>query len=255
MDGKSGISSYGEPFARDQSAKAIRAAYRRKWMLIGALGLIVASAIAAVVVHQNNKASERVFTQQYLKAQELFNQEIEEFREKLSKSENLQNVDSLEPDHTGSTPLFREFAQAHPDHPLGWQAALQVAQQSMASGSFQEAVDLLAPMVPKTRRFPIMQVKLRETLAGLYAELGDYEKALAELDIVEKIPENPLPAATALRRAQFLFLSGDKTGAQGLLEQLASGRLGEISVSTEISSDARSWLAFWGLKKSSDGEG
>jgi predicted negative regulator of RcsB-dependent stress response len=245
MGGRSDVSGFGKPYARDQSHHAIRAAFRRKWTLVGTLTFLVVGASGVLYWHFSSQRTERKLTESYLAAQGAFDEEIKAFSKQLEETKDLSKVKDLRPDHSKSTPLFREFAKSHPDHPLGWQAALKVAQESMKSKNYDEAVALLEPILPKTRRFGLMQVKIRETLAGLYAEKGEFPKALAELDTVSKISENPLPEQALLRKAQFTYLSGDKEGAAKLLRELASGKVGDRSIGSEVATEASNWMDMW----------
>lgn len=248
MSGGSDISQFGKPLARDHSEQAIRSAFRRKWTFWGlAIGILIAAAgVFALNEYQTSK--ERTLTTEYLKAQSAFESELEAFSKSLENSENLENISDLKPDHSRSTPLFRDFAEKHPHHPLGWQAALRVAQQAMKEGNHEEVKALLQPIVGKTRRFPIMQVKIRRALAGVYAELGEYGAALDELKIVEQVNENPAKDQVLLFKAQLLYLSGDKEAARELLESLSTGLLGLQTVSQDVSTDAGLWLDYWKLK-------
>jgi predicted negative regulator of RcsB-dependent stress response len=187
-------------------------------------------------------------TQSYLAAQDAFEDELEAYQKQLENLQSIELAKDLRPDHGKSTPLFKEFADKYASHPLGWQAALRVAQESIKDKNFDEAISRLEPILPKTRSFPIMQVKIRDTLAGLYAEKGDFAKALAEIRIIEEISENPAPDQTLLRKAQFLYLSGDKDAARQLLEQIAEGRVGERVVASDVSLEASTWVDFWDLK-------
>lgn len=247
MSGRSDVSGFGKPFARDQSHHAIRAAFRRKWTLIGTLTFVVVGASSLLYWHFAGQRSERKLTESYLAAQNAFDDEIKAFSKQLEASKDLSKVKDLRPDHAKSTPLFRDFAKAHPDHPLGWQASLKVAQESMKSKNYDEAIALLEPILPKTRRFGLMQVKIRETLAGLYAEKGEFPKALAELDTVSRIAENPMPEQTLLRKAQFAYLSGDKEGAAKLLRELAAGKVADRVIGTEVAAEASNWMDMWEL--------
>ena len=247
MSGSTDVSGFGKPFARDRSQLAIKAAFRRKWTLIGFSTFLLLVAIGLAVFNYASHTRERELTNAYLKTQSVFDEELKAFSERLSKMENLENAQDLTPDHSKSTPLYLEFATQYKEHPLGWQAALKAAQEILKEKKYDQAVSLLLPLLPQTRRFPILQVKVRQTLAGVYAEQGDYAKALGELALLEKIPENPFIDLTLLTIAQYTYLSGDKETAAKLLQDLANGKSGERNISPAISVEASTWLDFWQL--------
>lgn len=241
------LSQFGRPMARDHSEAAIRAAFRRKWTFWGVtLGFVC---IGAGLLSWNSyvKAVDREETIAFLKAQTVYDSELEAFSKKLENNQNLEQIADLRPDHSKSTPLFKEYAEKYADTPLGWQAALRVAQELIKEGDGEGAARLLSPIASRTRRFPVLQTKVRRTLAGLYADQGDYAKALAEVAIIEKIKENPVPDQTLLFKGQLLYLNGDKEGARDIFRKLSDGRVGEILVSQDVSMDAALWLDFWKL--------
>lgn len=241
------LSQFGRPLARDHSEAAIRAAFRRKWTFWGVILGFVCLGGGLLFWNAHVKGVEREETIEFLKAQTVYDAELEAFSKKLENNRNLEDITSLRPDHSKSTPLFQEYAEKHADSPLGWQAALRVAQELIKQGDGEGAIRLLTPIVSRTRRFPVLQTKVRRTLAGLYAEQGDYAKALAEVTIIEKIKENPVPDQTLLFKGQLLYLNGDKEGARDIFRKLSDGRVGETLVSQDVSMDAALWLDFWKL--------
>ena len=241
-------SGFGNPLARDRSQDAIRAAYRRKWTLIGTLVVLTGVGIAVLVAHLSRLSAERELTRSYLVALGAYDDEIEAYQKQLQGLDNLEKAKDLRPDHSKSTPLFKDFATKFAGHPLAWQADLRLAQEDMKDKNYDAAIGRLEPMLSKTRAFGVMQTKIRETLAGLYAEKGDYTRALSELSIVEKIAENPSPEGTLLRKAQYTYLSGDKVAAGQQLASLASGRVGEQVIGEEVAVEASNWMDIWDLK-------
>jgi predicted negative regulator of RcsB-dependent stress response len=241
-------SGFGDPFARDRSEAAIRAAFRRKWTLIGTVVLVIGAGVGVLSAHLARERAERSLTKAYLAAQTAYEDELDAYQKQLQSLEDIEKAKDLRPNHDKSTPLFKEFAETYAGHPLAWQASLRLAQEEMKNKNFDEAIRRLEPILPRTRAFPLVQVKVRETLAGLYAEKGDFSRALSELALVEKIAENPLPQGTLLRKAQFAYLSGDKEGAGKLLAELASGKVGDQFIDPETAVEANTWMDLWDLQ-------
>jgi predicted negative regulator of RcsB-dependent stress response len=242
------LSQFGRPMARDHSEAAIRAAFRRKWTFWGVALAIVCIVGGLLSWHTYVQSIDREQTIAFLRAQTIYDSELEAFSKKLETNQDLAQIENMRPDHSKSTPLFKEFAEKYADTPLGWQASLRVSQELIKGGDSEGAIALLSPIVSRTRRFPVLQTKVRRALAGLYAEKGDFSKALAEVAIIEKIKENPVPDQTLLFKGQLLYLSGDKEGARDVLRKLSDGSgLDNVLVSQDVSLDAALWLDFWKL--------
>lgn len=248
MSGASDISRFGKPLGRDNTEKVMRdLALRKGIRMVVLIGLILAT-VGFYLLHSFYKSADREMTTAYLKAVSVYEKELEAFSEKLQNTEDLSKVADLRPDHSKSATLFLEFAKAYPDEAMGWDAALRVAQHQIRESQVEEALGLLDPLVRKTRRFPIFQVKVRRTLAGLYAEKGEFGKAFQELDVIEKVKESPIREESLLFKGQLLYLSGDQKGAGELLSKLADGgQVGDVIVSQEIAADAALWLNYWNL--------
>ena len=239
------------PLFDETSERAIRKAHQRKWTTLGSFGLILAIGVAAFLLQQNRKSSERTLTNEYLMADALFTSEQEKHQEAL-KAEGDKADFTKTADHSASGEKFAAFAKAYPNSGLGTQAALRAANIFIEAKKTDEAIDLIQIAINKTLKNNIAQAKLRKTLAGLYAEKKDYAKALAELDFAIKLPDNPVLNETKLQKAQVLYLNGKKEETATLLKELAAlgggfSLPGVTDNEEGVANEAALWLGYWGL--------
>jgi predicted negative regulator of RcsB-dependent stress response len=235
------------PLFEETSDRAIRTAHRRKWTLVAAVGLCLGVAVGFYVYHRTQQAAARSLTVNYLAIDALFNDEQTKFQETLKAAGDGADF-TTQPDHSGSAQKFAEFARANPDDPLAWQAALRASSLFIEAKKPKDAQELLELVSRKTLRNNVAQARLRRTLAGIHADSGNFDKALAELDFAIKLPDNPVLDETKLLRAQVLYLSGKKEEAGTALRELAAAPAVSNDVSGKsVSTEASLWLGFWGL--------
>lgn|GEM_PF-702066 len=240
--------SVQRPIFEETSAKAIRAAHRRKWTLVGTVTLIVAIGAGLLIYSWRSSKSERELTQQYLEIDAAYLAENQVFEDKLRADPKL-NTPDARADHSQSAKKFADFAKANARSAIAWQASLRAANLYIEEQKFAEAQALLEPLLIKTLKHVVFQVRARKTLASLLAEQGQFDPALEQLSFLEKLPDNPMVAEGRLLRAQLLYKKGQKEEAGKILKELAAdtkaavGEGGARSVATEASL----WLGYWGL--------
>lgn len=229
------------------SGRAIQLAQRRKWTLVGTLTAVLLGAAGFFAWHQVRESRDRSFSNEFLAVEQQYQQELESFQSKVDALPKEKQADAGEPDHSASAKRFEELAKKAPNHPLGWQAALRAAAALVEQGKGAEAAYLLELVLPGTRKSVLVQTRVRRTLANIYADLKEYDKAIGELSFIEKLPDAPGVEEAKLFRAQVLYLAGRKDEAKQLLVQLSQG--GELGPLAErsIASEAALWLNYWGL--------
>ncbi|MEY4064145.1 MAG: hypothetical protein RIR26_353 [Pseudomonadota bacterium] len=236
------------PIFEETSAKAIRAAHRRKWTMVTTVALVcmVAAALLGFSWHRNRV--ERALVEEYLAIDSLYTTEKQSFEDKLRAEPKL-NTPDARPDHGPSAKKFEEFAKANVASPLGWQAALRASSEYIEVQKFAEAQSLLEPLLIRTLKHVVVQVRVRKTIAGLLAEQGQFDPALEQLAFLEKLADNPLVPEVRLLKAQILYKKGQKEDAGKLLKELAAdtkAAVGEGS-SRSVATEASLWLGYWGL--------
>lgn len=240
--------SMQRPIFEETSAKAIKAAHRRKWTLVGSVAAVLAIGVALLVYSWQKSKAERQLTQSYLEIDALYVSENQAFEEKLKVDPKL-NTPDARVEHTESTKKFEEFAKANVRSPLGWQAALRASNELIEQQKFTEAQALLEPLLIRTLKHVVVQVRVRKTLAGILAEQGQIDPALEQLSFLEKLPDNPMVPEVRLMRAQLLYKKGQKDQAAQLLKELAAdtkAAVGEGSARS-VATEAVLWLGYWGL--------
>lgn len=240
--------SMQRPIFEETSAKAIRAAHRRKWTMLGTVALVVAIAAGLLVYSWQKNKAERTLIQSYLEIDALYLSENQAFEEKLRADPKL-NTPEARPDHTGSTQKFQEFARAHSKSPMGWQAALRASNELIEGQKYAEAQALLEPLLIRTLKHVVVQVRVRKTLAGLLAEQGQFDPALEQLAFLEKLPDNPMVPEVKLMKGQILYKKGQKDQAAQVLKELAADSKAAVGEGTTraVATEASLWLGFWGL--------
>jgi len=236
------------PIFEETSGKAIQAAHRRKWTLVATVGLLVGVIVGLLVYSNRKTAAENALVQQYLEIDAKYFAENQAFEEKM-RANPASFSPTVRPDHTESTKGFVEYAKANVKTSLGWHAALRASAELIEKQQFAEAQALLDPLLIRTLKHVVVQVRVRKTLAGLLAEQGKFDEAIEHLNFLEKYADNPLIPEVRLTRAQFLYKKGDKDGAAQLLKELAddsAAAIGEGSARS-VATEASLWLGYWGL--------
>ncbi len=231
----------------DTAMNAIRAAHRRQWTTIATLVGLFLVGVGVYAYSQWSKGREDGIVNDYMQADRLFQAENETFMRAMQMpGSDLAKLGR--PEHAASAEKFESFALRFPKHPLAWVANFRAASEFVESGRTDKATVLLESILPLTMNNVLIQVRVRRTLAGLYADKGAYPKAMAELDILEKMPENPALSENKLFKAKVAFLAGDKEKAGKILRELAASP--EMSLGgdrSSVANEAALWLGHWGL--------
>ncbi|MEN9826187.1 MAG: hypothetical protein RI953_1932 [Pseudomonadota bacterium] len=246
QQGRVATGTMKRPIFEETSERAIKAAHRRKWTMIATIGLVLLLGAGLLGFSWYTARQERALTQAFLEIDSIYQTENQTFEEKLRLDPKL-NTPDARPDHTASTQKFEAFAKANDKSALGWQAALRAANFYIEQQKFAEAQALLEPLLIKTLKYVIFQVRVRKTLAGILAEQGQLDQAIEQLSFLEKLPDNPLVADVKLMRAQILFKKGQKEEAGKILRELAADKTPAEGGARSVASEAALWLGYWGL--------
>lgn len=247
-DSKSfGFKTSKDAIYEESAGRAIRLANRRKWTAIGALVILALVIIGGFAFNRTRTSAEKDVVKSYLSIDAEFMAEAQKFQEKVQAAKP-EEIENMTPDFSASAEKFAAFAKENEAHPLGWQASFKAANIFLEAKKVDDALSVLEPLVKRTMGNALLQLKIRRALAGIYAEKKEYEKALAELDFIEKLPDNPAINEIKLFKAQVLYLSGNKEEAAKKLKELSDNALLAFDPSAKaISSEASMWLGYWGL--------
>jgi predicted negative regulator of RcsB-dependent stress response len=232
----------------ETSYRAIRVAQRRKWTLMALIASIILIGIGFLIYNQNLNSKTQKLATEYAEIEEVFNQENLEFQKKSETAKGKLPIENS-PEYPKSMELFSQFSKKYSSEPSGWQAAIRAGTYYISKGLNEKAKEILEPVVENTGSHPLIQIRVRTALAGIYSSEKNNERALNELKVVEEIPQNPLPNQARLLRAQILFISGNKTEALKILNQIISSN-DTVSSSdltnqaSQIQQQAKIWLNY-----------
>lgn len=239
----------GGPLLDETTSRALRIAKRRKWTFIGSIVLVGVAGIGAIVFHNVSSGRQKDVARQYLAIETEYTTITKDFQDKRSKDAAAAASDPFAmPDYSGVANKYAEFASTYVSDPMGWDAALRAAKMYMDMKNTDEARKLLEPLKSRTLKHNLVQIKVRRALAGIYAENKEFDKAISELDFIEKLPDNPLVGDVKLFKAQVYFLAGRKDDAAKLMRELAAGDSSTTdAMGKPVATEASAWLGYWGL--------
>jgi predicted negative regulator of RcsB-dependent stress response len=142
-------------------------------------------------------------------------QEQEKLRKELA---------AVRADHSESLGKYIEFGKKYEDVPEGWLAGMMAAQIFAEEGKASDARQVLEGVLTKSGDQPFYQTQGRLFLVALLEEAGEWDKALAELDsldkALEKSGESDLKATSLLARGRIQVLKDAKEDAKKTFAQL-----------------------------------
>lgn len=234
------LSGAHKPIFEDTAHRAIKAAHRRKWTLVGTIVFLLAVMVAGIIKYNIDDNKQKVLVGKFLSIDFVYNNETEKAGATAKLNPLVASVD-----HSESTEKFAQFAKENPTHPLGWVAALRASSEYLENQKVAEAQALLEPILPKTLKHTLIQIRVRRALAGIYAEQGNFDKSIKELTYAEQIADNPVTPDIKLFRAQVLYMADKKEEAGKLLKELSANTFSPEAKS--VADEASLWLGFWNL--------
>jgi predicted negative regulator of RcsB-dependent stress response len=231
----------------DTALNAIRAAHRRKWTTIATITAVIGTGIGVFWYSSYKKSQESALVTAYIQADKMFNTEQDAYIAEMQKP-GADPSKIGKPDHLPSAKKFEEFARANASKAIAWVAAFRAASEYIEKGQTDSAIALLELVASRTMKHPLVQVRARRTLAGLYADKNDFAKALSELSILEKMTDNPMTSENRLFKAKVHFLAGQKEEAAKILNELAASTdLSSAGDRSSVAAEAALWLGYWGI--------
>lgn len=232
------------------TTRALQEVRRKRITLLTTVSVIILLLGGYFAYHTRETRKEKELVAQYSAIEQEYQQQTRNFFEQMQKlPQNL--AFSITPNYDVVADKFAAFAKKYPKHPYGQLAAIKAASVYSEKTKTKEALELLEPLAKANLSNTPFQLKVRQSLAGLYAQDKNYEKAIKELEYCEKLKDNPIVDEIRLTRAQYLYLAGKTKEAGELLADLskstAGGSQNPFGGDSSVGQKAREWKNYWGL--------
>ena len=139
---------------------------------------------------------------------------------KTEKDQLEQKLAAIKPDHSGSVGKFQAFFDKYSGFPEGWMAAMTAARIYADQEKLSEARPILESVVAKSKDNRFYQAQARLSLIGMFEETAEYDKALAEIDQLDKLVDQDLKPRVLLAKGRLQWLKNDKEGAKATFNSL-----------------------------------
>jgi len=156
----------------------------------------------------------------------------------LKISELEKKLADAKPDHSASSAAFKKFYDDHPKDPEGWMAGIAWASQQLKTGKISEVRPVIEDISKASSSHKFYQIQSRFMLASILEDLGEYDAALKEADVLSGLVENEAKPMALLLKGQLLYFKKDHSAAKTVLSELV-----EKHGSTREAQMARSLLA------------
>ncbi len=135
--------------------------------------------------------------------------------------EGLQKkAETVKADHAESAQKFQEFYRKNDASPEGWMAGLQAARLVVDLGKPAEAAPLLESVLEKSKGSQFYQVQARLALISILEDQGNFDKALAEVDSLDKLVDKEMKPRVLLAKGRIQLLKNQKTEAKATFNSL-----------------------------------
>lgn len=145
---------------------------------------------------------------------------------------------TAKPDHAASAAAFKSFYDAHKSYAEGWMAGLSWAGHQLSLGKAAEVRPVLEDIVKSSTAHTFYQIQSRFMLTGVLEELGEFDAALKEAEILTGLVGDEAKPMVLLMKGQLLYFKDDKPAARVILSEIV-----EKHGSTREAQTARSLLA------------
>lgn len=129
-------------------------------------------------------------------------------------------VEGVKADHTESTAKFQEFYKKFDSSAEGWMAALTASRLLVDNGKAPEAVPLLTSVLDKSKSNTFYQVQTRLALISVLEDQSEFDKALAEVDSLDKLADKEMKPRILLAKGRIQLLKNQKDAAKATFDSL-----------------------------------
>lgn len=145
---------------------------------------------------------------------------------------------AIKPDHTASSEKYLEYFKQHENDAEGWLAGMNAARIYLEQEKLPEAQKVFEEIALKAKDNKFYQTQSRLALIGVYEDQADYDKALSQVDTLEKSNDADLKPRLLLAKGRLQLLKNAKAEAKTTLSGLV-----EAHGSSPEAQKARSLLA------------
>lgn len=138
----------------------------------------------------------------------------------IQKAMLEKQAEGIKADHTVSRGQYQEYFKKYEGQPEGWLAGMTAARLLIEEEKLTEAQPLIETVLAKSKDLPFYQIQSRFALMGLLEESGDFDKALAETDALEKLVDKEMQPKVLLARGRIQMLKNSKDDAKKTFSSL-----------------------------------
>jgi predicted negative regulator of RcsB-dependent stress response len=139
---------------------------------------------------------------------------------KAEKEALEKKIEAIKPDHSASVVKFKEFYDSHAKTPEGWMAGMTAARLYADQEKLAEARPILESILEHSKDNPFYQTQARLSLIGILEELSEYDRALAEIEALDKLVDKEMKPRVLLAKGRILMLKNDKEQAKATFSAL-----------------------------------
>lgn len=129
-------------------------------------------------------------------------------------------AEAIKGDHTESSRQFQEFYKKYDSTPEGWMAGMQAARLIIDQEKPAEAASLLESVLEKSKDNQFYQVQARLALISVLEDQGNYDKALSEVDALDKVVDKEMKPRVLLAKGRIQLLKNQKPEAKATFNSL-----------------------------------
>lgn len=141
------------------------------------------------------------------------------------------------PDHSASTAEFLKFYEANKSNTEGWLAGISWAGEQLDQGKIAETRPIIEEISKASINQKYYQIQSRFILANILEEVGEFDAALKEADILANLVSDEDKPMILLLKGRLLYFKKD-AGARAVLSEIV-----DKHGSTREAQTARSLLA------------
>lgn len=143
-------------------------------------------------------------------------------------------------DHTKSSAEFKKFYDANKNNAEGWLAGMSWAGEQLDHGKAADVKPVVEEISKASLNHKFYQIQSRYMLANIQEELGEFDAALKEADVLVSLVDDDSKPMILLLKGRLLYFKKD-AGARAVLSEIV-----EKHASTREAQTARSLLSEMG---------